>query len=44
VFGPIWQTWDAKSAQAQAVDALRADQAVTERFESWTPRSGRGCG
>ncbi len=34
MFGPIWQTWDAKSAQAQAADALRADQAVTERFES----------
>jgi uncharacterized protein (TIGR03083 family) len=33
-FGPIWQAWDAKSAQAQAGEALRADQAVTERFES----------
>lgn len=33
-FTPIWQAWNAKSAQAQAGDALRADLAVTERFES----------
>jgi uncharacterized protein (TIGR03083 family) len=33
-FAPVWATWDAKSPQAQAADALRADNAVTERFES----------
>jgi uncharacterized protein (TIGR03083 family) len=33
-FIAIWQTWDAKNAQAQAADALRADQTITERFES----------
>jgi uncharacterized protein (TIGR03083 family) len=34
VFPPIWEAWNAKSPQAQAADALRADQAITERFES----------
>jgi uncharacterized protein (TIGR03083 family) len=33
-FGPIWATWNAKSPQAQASDALRADAATVERFES----------
>ena len=33
-FPPIWETWNAKSPQAQAADALRADEAVTARFES----------
>jgi len=33
-FGPIWATWNAKSAQDQAADALRADLATLERFES----------
>ena len=33
-FRPIWDTWNAKSPQAQAADALRADQATLERFES----------
>ena len=33
-FGPIWETWNAKSPQDQAADALRADEAVTARFES----------
>ena len=33
-FHPIWDTWNAKSPQAQAADALRADQATLERFES----------
>jgi uncharacterized protein (TIGR03083 family) len=32
-FGPIWDTWNAKSPQDQAADALRADAAVTGRFE-----------
>ena len=33
-FPPIWETWNAKSPQAQAADALRADEEVTARFES----------
>jgi uncharacterized protein (TIGR03083 family) len=33
-FPPIWDVWNAKSPQAQAADALRADQATLERFES----------
>src|SRR5437763_1839363 len=33
-FPPVWEAWNAKSPPAQAADALRADQAVTERFES----------
>ena len=33
-FPPIWETWNAKSPQDQAADALRADEAVTGRFES----------
>jgi uncharacterized protein (TIGR03083 family) len=33
-FPPIWNVWNAKSPQAQAADALRADEAVTARFES----------
>jgi uncharacterized protein (TIGR03083 family) len=33
-FPPIWETWNAKSPQAQAADALRADEVVTVRFES----------
>jgi uncharacterized protein (TIGR03083 family) len=33
-FGPIWDTWNAKDPQAQASDALRADAATLERFES----------
>jgi uncharacterized protein (TIGR03083 family) len=33
-FGPIWETWNGKSPQDQAADALRADRALTERFES----------
>jgi uncharacterized protein (TIGR03083 family) len=33
-FGPIWETWNAKSPQDQAADALRADETVTARFES----------
>lgn len=33
-FPPIWEAWNAKSPQAQAADALRADEAVTTRFES----------
>jgi uncharacterized protein (TIGR03083 family) len=34
VFPPVWEAWSAKSPQAQAADALRADEAITERFES----------
>ena len=33
-FMPIWDSWNAKDPQAQAADALRADQATLERFES----------
>jgi uncharacterized protein (TIGR03083 family) len=33
-FPPIWDTWNAKDPQAQASDALRADQATLERLES----------
>ena len=33
-FGPIWDVWNAKSPQAQAADALAADEATVERFES----------
>ncbi len=33
-FGPIWDTWNAKSPQAQARDALAADEATQERIES----------
>ncbi len=34
VFGPIWDTWNAKDPQAQASDAVRADAVTLERFES----------
>jgi uncharacterized protein (TIGR03083 family) len=33
-FAPIWAAWNAKSPQQQADDALRADEAVTRRFEA----------
>lgn len=33
-FGPIWAVWNAKTPHAQASDALRADQATLEQFES----------
>jgi uncharacterized protein (TIGR03083 family) len=33
-FLPIWEAWNARSPQAQAADALHADNAVTGRFES----------
>jgi uncharacterized protein (TIGR03083 family) len=33
-FPPIWDKWNAKDPQAQAADALRADQATLERLES----------
>jgi uncharacterized protein (TIGR03083 family) len=33
-FGPIWDKWNARSPQEQAVNALTADQAAVERFES----------
>lgn len=35
-FMPIWDSWNARAPQAQASDALRADQATLERFESLT--------
>lgn len=33
-FGPIWEVWNAKSPQAQAADALRADAVTLARFEA----------
>ena len=33
-FVPIWDSWNAKDPQAQASDALRADEATLVRFES----------
>ncbi len=33
-FGPIWEAWNARGPRSQAADALRADKAVVERFES----------
>src|SRR5439155_20503112 len=33
-FPPIWDRWNAKNPQAQASDALSADQATLERLES----------
>src|SRR5689334_6780115 len=33
-FPPVWDAWNAKDPQAQATDALRADQATLERLES----------
>ncbi len=33
-FAPIWDSWNGKDPQAQAADALRADEATLERFES----------
>lgn len=35
-FAPIWDAWNARSPQAQADDALRADEASVEQFESLT--------
>jgi uncharacterized protein (TIGR03083 family) len=34
VFGPIWDSWNARSPQAQAADGLHADQVTLERMES----------
>ena len=42
-FMPIWDSWNGKDPQAQASDALRADQATLERFESLDRMSRRGC-
>ena len=33
-FGPIWDSWNARSPQAQASDALHADEAALEQMES----------
>ena len=33
-FPLIWDVWNAKDAQAQAADGLRADEATLQRFES----------
>jgi len=42
IFGPIWNTWNAKDPQAQAADGLRADEATVERFESLDPDQKAG--
>jgi uncharacterized protein (TIGR03083 family) len=34
VFQPIWQAWNERSPQAQATDALAADEALVKRLES----------
>ena len=36
-FPPIWQAWNERSPQAQATDALAADEALVKRLESLTP-------
>jgi uncharacterized protein (TIGR03083 family) len=33
-FGPIWDSWNARSPQAQAADGLEADRVTLERMES----------
>lgn len=33
-FPPIWAAWNSRGPESQAADALRADEAITERFES----------
>ncbi|HEY6294617.1 MAG TPA: maleylpyruvate isomerase family mycothiol-dependent enzyme [Streptosporangiaceae bacterium] len=33
-FGPIWDSWNARSPQAQTADGLRADRITLERMES----------
>jgi uncharacterized protein (TIGR03083 family) len=35
-FLPIWEAWNARTAQAQANDALHADNLAVERFEALT--------
>ncbi|MGO8722460.1 MAG: maleylpyruvate isomerase family mycothiol-dependent enzyme, partial [Acidimicrobiales bacterium] len=36
-FAPIWEKWNTKDQQAQATDALVADEVVVKRFESLSP-------
>jgi len=36
-FPPIWQAWNERAPQAQAADALAADEALVKRLESLTP-------
>jgi len=35
-FGPIWDAWNAKSPQAQAVDSLAADAAFVDHWEAFS--------
>lgn len=37
-FPPIWQAWNERSPQAQATDALAADETLVKRLESLTPQ------
>jgi uncharacterized protein (TIGR03083 family) len=36
-FEPIWQAWNERTTQAQATDALAADDVLVKRLESLTP-------
>jgi uncharacterized protein (TIGR03083 family) len=36
-FAPIWQAWNERTPQAQATDALAADEVLVKRLESPTP-------
>lgn len=36
-FPPIWQAWNERTPQAQATDALAADEALVKRLESLSP-------
>ena len=36
-FPPIWQAWNERGPQAQATDALAADEALVKRLESLSP-------
>lgn len=37
-FPPIWQAWNERSPQAQATDALAADETLVKRLESLSPQ------
>jgi uncharacterized protein (TIGR03083 family) len=36
-FGPIWETWNARSPQSQARDSVAANEALVARLESLSP-------
>src|SRR6266566_5476288 len=37
-FAPIWQAWNDRSPQAQATDALTADETLVKRLEALSPQ------